>query len=149
MPAGATNIMADEYFTILSRIPEETENVRLLLRVMRQWDRDMFYSLLFEAYGSAGPETEEHALRWRNSRLEEKGLLEFDEAIEIYGYIGEEEARSLAEERESAPLSGEPVDAPSYPMRLARTGIGGRRVVDIHDLDMFIDNLKNETENIN
>lgn len=120
-PAGATNIMPDEYFTIISRIPEETEKIKLLLRVMRQWDRDVFYSLLFEAYGSGGPEEEERAFRWRNSRLEEKGLLEFDEAIEIYGYIGEDEARQLAEIREPVPLASGLTEAPSYPVRLAGT----------------------------
>jgi hypothetical protein len=112
---GAANIMIDEYFTIVSRIPKETENIKLLLRVMRQWDRDTFYSVLFEAYGSAGPETEEKAFRWRNSRLEEKGLLEFDEAIEIYGYVGEEEARRLADERDAIDTL-ESVDAPRYPV---------------------------------
>ncbi len=122
IPAEVTNIMSDEYFTIVSRIPKETENIKLLLRVLRQWDRDTFYGLLFEAYGSAGPETEERAFRWRNSRLEEKGLLEFDEAIEIYGYIGEEEARLLADAREAVSLLSEPVEAPSYPVRLAGAG---------------------------
>jgi len=121
-PTGTANIMPDEYFTILSRLPEGTENVKLLLRVMRQWDRDAFYGLLFEAYGSAGPEEEEKALRWRNSRLEEKGLLEFDEAIEIYGYIGEDEARCIAEVREPAPPVSGPTEAPSYALRLAGTG---------------------------
>jgi hypothetical protein len=129
IPAGATNIMPDEYFTILSRLPKETDNIRLLLRVMRQWDRDDFYSLLFEAYGSAGPETEERALRWRNSRLEEKGLLEFDEAIEIYGYVGEEEAGKLTEAVEAVKPLPEPIDAPSYPVRLAGAGTFFSRVL--------------------
>lgn len=122
IPADAPNIMPDEYFTILSRFPKETENIKLLLRVMRQWNRDVFYSLLFEAYGSAGPEMEERALRWRNSRLEEKGLLDFEEAIEIYGYVGEEEAMDLVETREPLPPPSEPSEAPSYPVRLTRGG---------------------------
>jgi hypothetical protein len=137
IPAGVTNIMQDEYFTILAGIPKETENIKLLLRVMRQWDRDAFYSLLFEAYGSAGPETEERAFRWRNSRLEEKGLLEFEEAIEIYGYIGEEEARLLADVREAVPLFSESVEAPSYPARLAGAGTFFSRVLtSIAERDM-------------
>jgi hypothetical protein len=90
--------MPDEYFTILSSVPGEIENIRLLLRIIRQWDRDEFYKLLFEVYGMPGAEMEEKALRWRNSRLEEKGLLEFEEAVEIYGYIDEKEARRLARE---------------------------------------------------
>jgi hypothetical protein len=86
VPQGLSSIMPDEFFTILSSVPEETENMRLLLRIIRQWDRDRFYELLFDIYGKSGTEAEEGALRWRNSRLEEKGLLEFDEAIEIYAY---------------------------------------------------------------
>ena len=137
IPAGTTNIMPDEYFTIVSRIPKQTENIKLLLRVMRQWDRDTFYGLLFEAYSSAGPETEEQAFRWRNSRLEEKGLLEFEEAIEIYGYVGEEEARGLAAAREAVSPLSESVEAPSYPVRLAGAGTFFSRVLtSIPDRDL-------------
>ncbi len=135
VPQGLPSIMPDEFFTILSSVPEETENIRLLLRIIRQWGRDRFYELLFDIYGRSGTEAEEEALRWRNSRLEEKGLLEFDEAIEIYAYIGESEARTLAEEAlagsrapealaggSRTPGAGDEVaeeGAPVYPMVLA------------------------------
>ena len=98
VPQGLPSIMPDEFFTILSGVPEDTENIKLLLRIIRGWDRDRFYELLFDIYGRSGTEAEEEALRWRNSRLEEKGLLEFDEAVEIYAYIGEDEAGALLEE---------------------------------------------------
>jgi hypothetical protein len=113
--------MPDEYFTILSNVPEEIENVGLLLRILRQWDRDEFYKLLFEVHGCMGAETEERALRWRNSRLEEKGLLEFDEAVEVYSYIGEHEAREISARSRSLfhmPESTGPVP-PAYPVLLA------------------------------
>ncbi|MGD8627779.1 MAG: DUF6178 family protein [bacterium] len=106
VPQGLSSIMPDEFFTILSSFPEDTENLKLLLRIIRGWDRDRFYELLFDIYGKSGTEAEEEALRWRNSRLEEKGLLEFDEAIEIYAYIGEDEARRLAEEALAGDSSG-------------------------------------------
>lgn len=95
IPDGHPGIMTDEYFTVLSAINEETEAIALFLRIIRQASRDLFVRLLFLAHASVEEEAEEHALRWRNSRLEESGLLEFDEAIEIYGYIGEDEARRL------------------------------------------------------
>ncbi len=126
VPQGLPSIMPDEFFTILSSVPEETENIRLLLRIIRQWGRDRFYELLFDIYGRSGPEAEEEALRWRNSRLEEKGLLEFDEAIEIYAYIGESEAREIADKAlaggSRTPGTGDEVVeevAPVYPMVLA------------------------------
>jgi hypothetical protein len=34
-----SNMVPDDFFTILSRHPEETERTKLLLRIMRQWDR--------------------------------------------------------------------------------------------------------------
>jgi hypothetical protein len=135
-PGGTSNIMQDEYFTIISRVPKETENIKLLLRVMRQWDRDVFYSLLFEAFGSGGPELEESALRWRNSRLEEKGLLDFDEAIEIYGYVGEEEAGRLATAGVREPPLSVPLEAPSYPVQLVRSdNLLSRALASITDHD--------------
>jgi hypothetical protein len=121
IPAGLSSIMPDEFFTILSDIPEDIENIKLLLRIIRQWDRDKYYELLFDVYGMAGAEAEEKALRWRNSRIEEKGLLEFDEAVEIYGYVGEEEARRIAEEASGLlrPQEGPWGTMPTYPVRLA------------------------------
>lgn len=117
IPEGLPSIMADEYFTILSSVPEETEAIRLFLRIVRQADRDLFYTLLFLAHGSIEEEAEEAALRWRNSRLEEAGLLDFDEAVEIYAYIGEPESRGLAREASRVyvpPIEAEPV-APGFP----------------------------------
>lgn len=122
LPEGLPSIMPDEFFTILSAVPAETENLRVLLRVLRQWDRDRFYSLLFDVYGCSGAEAEEAALRWRNSRLEAKGLLEFDEAVEIYGYVSEDEAREMAlgaSDRFHRP--GFTGIVPSYPVVLAES----------------------------
>lgn len=120
VPEGLPSIMPDEFFTILSNVPEETENLRLLMRILRQWNRSEFYKLLFQIHGSVDAETEENAFRWRTSRLEEKGLLEFDEAIEIYGYIGEDEARAAALTASTiAPSAGSAgAAAPAYPVLL-------------------------------
>jgi hypothetical protein len=120
-PEGLTSIMSDQFFTILSRIPEETESIRLLLRILRHHDRDEFYKILFDVHGCLGAETEENAYRWRASRLEEKGLLEFGDAIEIYGYIGEDEARTLAAGGSWRESEEGPGMAPTYPMILTKT----------------------------
>jgi hypothetical protein len=118
---GLPAIMADDFFTILARIPSEAENIQLILRVLRSWDRDRFYKLLYGVYGSHGVENEAEAFRWRNSRLAEKGLVEFEEAVEIYGYMEEGESREA--------LDGEGISArwktaggrmpPAYPVALA------------------------------
>jgi hypothetical protein len=96
IPEGLPSIMADEFFAILSNYPEDTEAIGLFLRIVRQADRDLFYRMLCGAYGMEEAETREEALRWRTSRLEESGFLDFDEAVEIYGYLSEEESRRVA-----------------------------------------------------
>ncbi len=136
---GLASIMPDEFFTILSSIPQETENIRLLLRIIRQWNRDRFYELLFDIYGKSGTEAEEEAFRWRNSRLEAKGLLEFEEAIEVYAYIGEGEAEDLADAALSAEREAhkdeEAEVAPVYPVALVEPGtLFYRTLVSIDDL---------------
>jgi hypothetical protein len=127
IPEGLPSIMPDEFFTILSKHPAETENVRLLLRILRQTDRERFYSILFEVYSCVGAEVEDTARGWRNSRLEVKGLLDFEEAVEIYGYVSEEEAEDMAKGRASTrsllhkALGPDPKAIPTYPMLLAET----------------------------
>ena len=122
---GAGNIVPDDFFTILPRHPKETERIKLLLRIMRQWDRQKYYRLLFAVHGSADSETEEEALRWRNTRLEERGLMEFDEAVGIYGYLSEEEAKAVAASGVSFREVRHGPEAPWYPVRLA----GGRTLL--------------------
>jgi hypothetical protein len=122
IPEGLPSIMPDEFFTILANYPEELENTRLLLRVLRQVDRNLFYKLLFLAYGAVDEEATETAYRWRSSRLEEFGLLDFDEAVEIYGYIGEDEARGLAAASGTIGAGAEEAEwvAPSFPVLLVK-----------------------------
>ncbi len=111
IPEGLPCIMTDELFTILARAPEDASKIDLMLRVLRACDRDRFYNLLLDVYWCVGAETEEEAYRWRNSRLEQKGLLEFDEAIEIYAYISEKEAKLLAGSK-SADRMGLAIESP-------------------------------------
>ncbi|HVP56822.1 MAG TPA: DUF6178 family protein, partial [bacterium] len=122
IPEGLPSIMADEFFTILSNYPEDTENIGIFLRVVRQADRDLFYKMLFAAYGMAEMETQEEAFRWRTSRLEESGFLDFDEAVEIYGYVSEDEARRLVGASPHLYYSAADAGpaAPSFPVLLAR-----------------------------
>lgn len=119
IPDGLPCIMTDEQFTILARAPEDAGTIDIILRILRAWDRDRFYNLLLDVYWCVGAETEEKAYRWRNSRIEEKGLLEFDEAIEIYAYIGEKEARLLAGSAPTGSRAEANIEkAPTYPVLL-------------------------------
>jgi hypothetical protein len=120
IPEGLPSIMPDHFFTILSKFPAETESIGLFLRIVRQADKDLFYKLLFLAHGSLAEETQESALRWRNSRLEEVGLLDFEEAVEIYAYIGEDEARAMADAAPAPFYAPDEADAvaPGFPVLL-------------------------------
>ncbi len=119
VPEELPSIMIDEFFTILSKSPADTETMRIFLMTVRANDRDLFYKLLFSAYWLIEAEAEEEAYRWRTSRLEEKGLLDFEEAVEIYAYISEKEAYHIVEEKDRIYYSPEDVSyAPTYPVLL-------------------------------
>lgn len=90
-----TSIMPDEAFIVQSLIPEETPAIRLLLTTIMVEDRDLYNELRYSVYRGIAAETEDEAYRWRNSRLEEKGILEYGEAAGIYECLSESEVREL------------------------------------------------------
>ncbi len=90
-----TSIMPDEAFIVQSLVPEETPTIRLFLSTIMADDRDLYGELRYSTYRAMATETEEDAYRWRNSRLEEKGILEYGEAAGIYDGLGDSEIRGL------------------------------------------------------
>ena len=90
-----TSMMPDEAFVVQSLVPEETPSIRLLLATIRMDDRDLYSDLRYSIYRDIATETEEEAYRWRTSRLEEKGILEYGEAAGIYEGLAESEMDSL------------------------------------------------------
>jgi hypothetical protein len=118
-----TSIMPDEAFVVQSLVPEETPAVRLLLTVIRAEDRDLYNDLRFSTYRAIATEAEDQAYRWRNSRLEEKGILEYGEAAGIYDGLQESEAGGLVggEDRPYY-LRTDDVQVPAfYPLGLSDT----------------------------
>ena len=90
-----TSIMPDEAFVVQSLLPEETGTIRLLLAAIRAEDRELYGDLRYSIYRAIATETEEEAYRWRNSRLEEKGILDYGEAAGIYECLPEQEIEGL------------------------------------------------------
>lgn len=90
-----TSIMPDEAFVVQSLVPEETPAIRFLLTTIMAEDRDLYSKLRFSTYRAIATETEDEAYRWRNSRLEEKGILEYGEAAKIYEGLSDPEIRKL------------------------------------------------------
>ena len=94
-----TSIMPDEAFVVQPRVPEETPAIRLLLTTMMVEDRDLYSELRYSIYRAIPAEMEEEAYRWRNSRLEEKGILEYGEAAKIYECPSDSEVKGIVEGR--------------------------------------------------
>jgi hypothetical protein len=116
-----TSIMPDEAFVVQSLVPEETPSIRLLLAAIRTDDRDLYGDLRYSMYRGIPAETEEEAYRWRNSRLEEKGILEYAEAAGIYEGLPESEMEGMLG-GDAVPYYGGPCDfqVPAfYPLGLS------------------------------
>lgn len=90
-----TSIVPDEAFVVQSLVPEETPAIRLLLTTIMTDDRELYSELRYLTYRAIATEAEEEAYRWRNSRLEEKGILEYGEAAQVYESLSESEVRAL------------------------------------------------------
>jgi len=58
-----------------------------ILRVINEEYRGLYITLMEAIRWEIDAEIEEEALRWRNTRLSEKGFPELDEALNVYRYI--------------------------------------------------------------
>ena len=90
-----TSIVPDDIFIVQSLYPEETATIRLFLTTIMADDRNLYSELRYSTYRAIATEAEDEAYRWRNSRLEEKGILDYDEAARIYDSLSESEMQGL------------------------------------------------------
>jgi hypothetical protein len=104
-----------------SAIGEEERRGFLMkfLQRLAEHDHLVFQNLLLEATHVIPAETEEEQYHWRGVRLEEKGLVPFDEAVGIYQPI---KARQLASRAPKASQGGPAQEAsllpvPVYPLQ--------------------------------
>jgi hypothetical protein len=116
-----TSIMPDDIFIVQSLYPEETATIRLFLTTIMADDRDLYSELRYSTYRAIATEVEDEAYRWRNSRLEEKGILEYGEAASIYDALPEPEVRGLIGEEVRPYYSGaNDIQVPAfYPLGLS------------------------------
>lgn len=133
-----TSIMPDEAFIVQSMIPEETPAIRLLLTTIMVEDRDLYNELRYSAYRGITAETEDEAYRWRNSRLEEKGILEYVEAAGIYECLPEPGIRKLVGRRARPYYSmGDHIQVPAfYPLALSGSRPLYYELLEAHDDDV-------------
>ncbi len=117
----ATSIVPDDAFVVQALVPEETPAIRIFLMTIMGEDRDLYARLRYSTYRAIAAETEDEAYRWRNSRLEEKGILEYEEAARIYEALPQSEVRGLAA-RGTRPYYGgrDDIQVPAfYPLGLS------------------------------
>ena len=73
-----------------------------LLQRMAAFDLDQYHGMLLESQSVIPAEYEEEALRLKNVRLAEKGLLPFEEAVGVYQPLSQERFASLPAKRYGA-----------------------------------------------
>jgi hypothetical protein len=77
-------VSPDGAYLVSPSIPEHQAAVRRILQIWYREQPDRYRSLLWAAVNELPSELEERALRWRQSRLEERGFPPWDEAISVY-----------------------------------------------------------------
>jgi len=69
--------------------------VRELLEKLLEIDHGLYQSIMLEAVGVIAAEIEEEVFRMRNVRLAEQGFLPFDEALEVFSPLSEEQIEEM------------------------------------------------------
>ncbi len=77
----------DDVFFLEFKVPDAEEMIKAVLETVFNWDVKRYFMLMEELALGLHSEQEDTALRWRRARLAEHGIPEFDEALEIYGYL--------------------------------------------------------------
>ncbi len=88
--------------------------VRELLEKLLEIDHGLYQSVMLEAVGVIPAEVEEDVFRMRNVRLCEQGFLPFDEALEIYSPLGEDQVRQMTVTRKT--MRAESGETASFPL---------------------------------
>jgi hypothetical protein len=80
----------DNVFFIEFMNPGHQAFIEPILETIINWKREYYFSLMEEIAFGIHLENEAMAAQWRKARLVEHGFPEFEEALEIYGYMRKE-----------------------------------------------------------
>jgi hypothetical protein len=131
----------DDHYFWESRYPQFDDLITQLLTVFRETNYGFFKELLNSVIYAPAPEVEESALRFHRARLEDHGIPDFYDALEIYRAIGADEFAEktvLAHEETERP-------APSFAIALLPArDLFAKTVGSIEDPDL-LDTLQAET----
>jgi len=96
-PAGAQTLEG-QFYLVGRRGSEELENLLHLLQTLFERDYWHYFRLMQGVIWELESDCEESALRWRTNRLQDLGFPNWEEAMAIYGRLGEDERTQLAAE---------------------------------------------------
>ena len=74
------------------------ESVARIVEVLFNWKQEYYFELMEELARGVNLENEELALRWSRGRLSDHGIPDFDEAVEVYRFMGPAEITRKSEE---------------------------------------------------
>jgi len=77
-------VTPDGYHRFRPRTAEHAPAIRRILQMLFIEDRERYQRVLWESLQVLPSELEEQALRWKNSRLEERGYPALEEALDVY-----------------------------------------------------------------
>jgi len=86
----------DNRFFLDFRVPDVEEALKNLLLTIFQWSHEYYAGLMHQLEWGIHLETEETAFKFRQARLADHGFPDFDEAVEIYRYVGPREVAVLS-----------------------------------------------------
>jgi hypothetical protein len=84
---GLEHFTLDGVFDIFLKVKDAAPFLKNLFKLLYSEDQKVFYALMEAVIWYEPTPTVEAAYRWQRSRVEEKGILPFDEAIEVYSLL--------------------------------------------------------------
>ncbi len=84
---GLEHFSLDGVFDIFLKVPDAASLLKNLLKLLYVEDQKVFYALMEAVIWYQVTPTVEAAYRWQRSRVEEKGIVPYDEAVEVYSRL--------------------------------------------------------------
>ena len=84
---GLEHFTLDSVFDIFVKVPDATSLLKNVLKLLYVEDQKLFFALMEAVIWYQVTPTVEAAYRWQSSRVEEKGIVPYEEALEVYSRL--------------------------------------------------------------
>ena len=98
---GLEHFTLDGVFDIFAKVPEAAPLLKNLFKLLHVEDQKVYFALLEAVIWYQITPTVETAYRWQRSRVEEKGIVPYDEAIGVYSQLDVESLKLEAPSHEA------------------------------------------------